>query len=243
MPRQLNADGFAQIIALTGLAALGGMIAALQLQTIGATRAQSALQQTVAERLAAESATRRVFAAIENDDDALEATLAHANGSLRLNEAGLEMTILLEREGGKISASNSSSELVQSYLANLGVADPSPVSTGEVQSPATLRAIVTIGLLRQGVDASYDQDFSSYHLSPGVNPLFASEPVLGAIPDLTDWDREDILRERHTGTINASSSFFSTDVSALSLVSQSPGLGLSFAITAGGRVEILGNVF
>lgn len=247
MSRQSNAEGFAQIIALTGLAILGGMIATLQLQTIGATRAQSALQQTIYGRIAADSATRRVFSAIENDDDTLEATLVKGNGTLSLKEAGVDIAILLEREGGKISASNSSSELVRGYLAGLGVAgSPSVgvgVGVGEAQSTTALRATITIGLLHQDEDASFDRDFSRYHLSPSVNPLFASERVLGAVPDLTDWAREDALRERHTGTITANSRFFSTDVSALSLVFQSPDLRTTFVLTAGGKIEGLGSSF
>lgn len=243
MLRQSNAEGFAQIIALTGMAILGGMIATLQLQTIGAIRAQSALQQTIYGRIAADSATRRIFSAIENDDDTLEATLAHANGTLQLHEAGLDMAIVLEREGGKISASNSPSELVQGYLAGLGVVGTASARVGEVPPSAGVQAIVTIGLLQQNVDGSFDQDFSRYHLSPGINPLFASDRVLDAVPDLTDWDKQSILRERNSGAITATSSFFSTDVRALSLVVPSLSLGSTFLLTAGSKVDLIGSNF
>lgn len=241
MPRQSNAEGFAQIIALTGLAILGGMIATLQLQATGATRAQSALQQAIVGRIAAGSATRRVFSAIENDADTLEATLARGNGTLQLHEAGLDMAVSLEREGGKISAANSPSELMQGYLAGLGVVSPASAGVSEVQATAGVRAMVTIGLLQHNVDASFDQEFSRYHLSLGINPLFASDRVLDAVPDLTDWDRGDILRDRHTGKINAISSYFSADVTALSLVLQSPARRSTFVLTAGGKVEVRGS--
>jgi hypothetical protein len=178
MLRQPNADGFAQIIVLTGLAILGGIIATLQMQMIGAIHTQSALKQTVIGRIAAESATRRVFAAIVSDDDTLEQALLAETGTHQLKEAGLNVALSLEDEAGKISANRPNVELVHSYLLNLGI----DKTFGE-SSPSSrdLRAAVSVGLIEQSINAKFEDDFSRYHSSVTVDPQKASPRVIGAL--------------------------------------------------------------
>lgn len=177
MPRQPNAEGFAQIIVLSGLAVLGGIIAAVQLQTAGAIRTQSALQQTITGRIAAESAARRVFAAIEDENDPLELTLLGEAGTLQLREAGIDVVLSLEHEGSKISTLNPGAALFQRYLVNLGVDASLPTSL----APSELRALVTTRLLEQGIKAAFDEDFSQYHMWPDVDTEFAPPRVLDAL--------------------------------------------------------------
>lgn len=178
MLRQQHADGFAQIIALTGLAILGGIIAVLQIQMIGAIHAQSVLQRTVIGRIAAESATRRVFAAIESDDDTLEQALLAETGMLQLKEAGVDVSLSLENEAGKISALKPDTQLARSYLLGLGV---DLAFEDNAPSSRDLRAAVGVEMIEQGIDAKFEDDFSPYHSSVNVDPQKASDRVIGAV--------------------------------------------------------------
>lgn len=235
-----NTDGFAQIIVLAGLAIVSGLVVSLQQDAIDNTRMQAALKSTLGTRIAARSAMRRIYSAIENGDDQMELPLLSKGGTLESTEAGLEVRVALEREGGKISLLPNAGALVASYLVknNLSIPEEFALELTERQ----LRNSLSLALASGPSSMDADGDFSAFHTSSGIDPASASSRVLRAVPDLSDSQIAAVLAEREHGQTSVTSAYFTSAVTALTVYAkmQTGGdLRSTFIVTAGGSVALL----
>lgn len=189
-------SGFVQLIVVSGLAVLGGLLTVSLLAATETGRQGAALERLVRSEVAADAGFYRLVAAIEDPADALET--AALQGQAQLVIAGDELSLGVEANGSKIDVLAADLQLIERYARQAGLdgrdlsalLDRLGVARETGDGPAALEAIrVAITGLLPSQELS--RDITRFGGS-GIDPTYASSRVLHAVPDLGPADADRI---------------------------------------------------
>lgn len=189
-------SGFVQLLVVSALAVLGGLLTAGLLAAAETGRQAAALERLVRSEVAADAGFYRLVAAIEDPADTLE-TVA-LQGQTTLAMTGDELSLGIEANGSKIDVLAADLQLIERYARQAGLNGPQVGALlGELgvarQDGDSVRAlevvrVAMVGLLPGG---ELRRDITRFG-GPGIDPTYASSRVLHAVPDLSPADVERI---------------------------------------------------
>jgi hypothetical protein len=219
--------GFVQIGALAGLLALAGVITFVLSESRGVIDQTGALDHAMVGSTTADSGVRRLLSAINNADDNLESATGTTGDPLALETSGFSMELAIEGEGGKINPVTIARPILEGYVADASIP---PEDRGKLLN--VLAAVRETGDAAAAMDALHahlaraltleqiERDFSTLTTLTGVDPQFASVRVLRAVPDISDAQAAEIVRQRSSkpGTITVQSAYFATGRPLFTLV-------------------------
>lgn len=189
-------SGFVQLIVVSALAVLGGLLTAGLLAATETGRQAAALERLVRSEVAADAGFYRLVAAIEDPADALETTALQ--GPTKFVMAGDEVSLGIEANGSKIDVLAADLQLIERYARQAGLDGGGATALLEKlgaareadNGPAALEAIrvVMTGLLPS---EQLSRDITRFG-SRGIDPTYASSRVLRAVPDLSPAEADRI---------------------------------------------------
>ena len=217
MRRTQRTAGFVQVLALVGLSLVGGLLTVTLTQSHRTKVSLAVLErQMVADTIAA-TAIRRLIAAIGDPGDDLDLRVGVYGVPFRVPLAGVPVSLAIVGEAGRIDVLAADPVLLASYVEKTGLArseqvalissmvDARAAQDAQAAFDALYRHLIPIGRGEHVVE-----DFTMRSGLSGVDPLFANERVLKAVPDLTAASVAGILRERERGSVvQARSEYFS----------------------------------
>ena len=126
-----------------------------------------------------EALARRLVAAIEQPSDDFENVVLHGSGET-LRFMGMDITLKLESEAGKIALGSAGHELQDRYLRVMSIDDDSVTSPVQTDAGAGAADRDLARLLAHFGDAQISRDFSRFNPLSTIDPAFASNEVLRA---------------------------------------------------------------
>jgi hypothetical protein len=247
--------GFAQVLVLTSLATISAIITVALVHASGSGALTSALDRQVRGEAAAVSGIRRVIAAIEAPADDLETRILSSEHPLPFEFGETRVELQIDGEGGKINPVRSAPELLTGYIGTLplsedarrgllaAIEDARELDDREAGLQAVHRYLLPIVPMAQ-----LESDFGIWNQTGGVDPLYASERVLSAIPDLTAGGVAQVLQLRKSdpSAVRALSAHFATGRPIFSIVAVVRGSAgemtskrVPIEISSAGRVLVL----
>lgn len=196
LARQSSA-GFVQLMALVTLATISAVITAAVVTTTVGRRELSALERLVQTDALARSALVRLDAAMQNsaDDFALRLSAGRTAEPVIVPVGENNVSVALEAEDGKIDVLKTAPELIRQYALNAGLSGNATTAmlarmdtarrTGDAGSAIES---VRLSLLGHVADDAIEHDFTTLGTQGGIDPRFATERVLRALPDLSASD-------------------------------------------------------
>jgi hypothetical protein len=115
---QHGSRGFAMIIPVVALAAVGGVLTTAVIASRGMSHQTAALEELIRSDINVESGLRRLVAAFADPADGLELVALAVGADIEVGEASL--TLRVEPEAGKIDVIKSDEQLVRRYLSQAG---------------------------------------------------------------------------------------------------------------------------
>jgi hypothetical protein len=225
--KRTPADGFVQIGALAGLAIVAALVTAVLSESVRLSRQTEALDRVTRGAIAADSGIRRLLVAIDSPADALEGWVGVAGVPYPFEFSGLQLTLAIEGEAGKINPLSIAAPILAGYIENLAIPGPdkailislledarSNEDTGAAMD--ALHAYLIPALSSEDIA----RDFTTRSRLAGIDPQLASERVLRAVPDVSDAEAAEIVRgrARQPGAISAPSAYFATGRPLFTLV-------------------------
>lgn len=196
-------DGFVQVLVLVALATLAGIMTVALATSSQATRNARVLDHRTDAAFAAGSAIRLVLAAFADPLSDLETRLLASDAPVAVQVLGTEVALALEGEAGKINPVTADPDILEGYFADLSLS-----ATDQSALDAVLKAARTSGDADAAIAALHTQllpfvpaadlarDFTPLSASAGVDPAYASERVLNALPDLSRNGVATVLENR-----------------------------------------------
>jgi hypothetical protein len=200
-----SADGFVQIGALAGLAVVAGIVTLALSFSLGFQRNTATFERSAFGAMAADSGIRRLIASIEHPADTLAASVGVTGTAYPFELSGLPMTLAIEGEAGKLDPLTVERPLLESYVRNtlLPAADVTLLFSQLDIARGTHDGTRAMELLEKYLAPALSpedlaRDFTSRAGLAGIDPMYASERVLRALPDLDPAAVDEILRRRTT---------------------------------------------
>ncbi len=189
-------SGFVQLIVVSALAVLGGLLTAGLLSATQTGRQAAALERLVRAEVAADAGFYRLVAAIGDPGDTLES--AALRGPTKITIGDDELWLRIEANGGKIDVLAGEPAMLERYMRQAGVdaygvsalLDDLSAARKNQDGAAALEVvrIATAGLLPS---EELNRDTTRFG-GPGIDPIHASSRVLHAVPDLSPADADRI---------------------------------------------------
>lgn len=188
--------GFVQVIVVSALATIGGLVTASLIATTKTNQQTAALERLVRNEAIGISGSQRLAAAIDDPADALEAQALWGTVATKL--ANIEISFRIEPEGSKIDVLAAELGLIEGYASQVGL-DPRSTTTllGEIgkargrSDGVTALEAVRVAMTGMLPAEGLDRDFTRFG-GAGIDPSYASSRVLHAIPDLSPADADRI---------------------------------------------------
>lgn len=251
-----RADGFAQVTLLLALAAIAAVLTASLATSRGASRQAASLEQLARGEARAESGFQRLLAAFADPADELEA-VAFA-GDAQVSVGGVPVTLRIEAEGSKIDVLEADRSMVARYLeqnfvvggeiASVLAALEADRSRADATAASLLLELALVGGLDLG---QMRRDLTRFG-GKGIDPQYASERVLRAVPDLTlaEADRIAALGPSERASFLGRSSYFASGGRHFTLVAEIDGDGggsmewhLPIEISTAGKAIVLAGAY
>ncbi len=193
--RSTSQAGFVQLIVVSALAVLGGLLSASLLGATQTSRQAAALERLVRSEVVADAGFRRLVAAIEDPSDTLEN--AALQEPTKVAFAANELSLRIEANGSKIDVLVAEPQLIERYASQAGLDTPGVAglldelgAARRDQDGAKALELVRVALTGLLPGDELNHDFTRFGGS-GIDPTYASRRVLHAVPDLSlaDADR------------------------------------------------------
>lgn len=185
-----------QLLVVSALAVLGGLLTAGLLAAAETGRQAAALERLVRGEAAADAGFYRLVAAIEDPADTLE-TVA-LQGQTTLAMTGDELSLGIEANGSKIDVLAADLQLIERYARQVGLNGPDVSALLDTLGAAReagngSAALEAIRVAMTGLLPSEElsRDITRFGAA-GIDPTYASSRVLHAVPDLSPADADRI---------------------------------------------------
>lgn len=250
-----TSDGFVQVLVLISLATISAILQVILSNSVQLSSSLKALDRSVLGQTAASSAARRVIAAIEDPSDDLETKILAAGTPYPVEIAGTKVEVSIEGEGGKIDPATADQSIIAGYLAPLTLSGDqrSGLMAQLAEARANKSPAAAIGALYRFLVSivSSDQlrrDFTDLDTTTGIDPMFADDRVLAAIPDIGAGKMAAIksLRRDNPAGLNGMSAYFTSGQPIFTIVAtvhwsatEQYSMGVPIEISTAGQVIAL----
>lgn len=240
-----RSSGFVQVLALAGLITVSGLVVAGSSTALFAVQEASTLRDRLQREVVLSSALRYGLASGR--------ALGPDFASFDVAIDDQLVTLYVEPEGGKIDIGSAPPQLLRGYLLEAGLSTANPEALLRVREAladerTALNTKVLSSLLTHIDLESLNQDITSFG-SAGIDPRYATERVLRAIPGLGRSDVAAILAERSRSADPRlpASAYFTSAGPKFTLVAEIAGEGgshsvkrMPFEVTSSGSVLMRG---
>ena len=193
-------QGFVQILLLVALATIAAVLTAVLIGARQNVLYAKALDRMIRTEALAASGFQRLGAAILDHADDLEQAALEGTDPPLVTLADARLALTLEGEGGKIDLLRADMALLTEYLVNAALPAAAQArliadiaAARDSKDGAAARDAVRLALLDSLSNAQIDADFTILGTTAGIDPRYASERVLAAVPDLDPGDLAALL--------------------------------------------------
>lgn len=217
------------MMVLVALGTISAVITAAILTSTAASRNYAALDRLVETDALAISGFNRLEAAMLDPADDLETRALQLDSSAEIAVGDQRIALRIEGVGGKIDPVRTDPDVIVHYLANaqLSAAEQTNVMNAigmarEAGSGNSGYDAMLIGLLDREADRVLQQDFTQFADHSGIDPAYASQRVIAAIPDLpmSPAGRNSGRTMQGLAQLNLQSRYFAPNGARFSLVAR-----------------------